>query len=58
MKINYDIFYVGDGNFLFKIRWLKGKFLHVNPVISREIIARMRHIVEEMVLIDFVKTEK
>lgn len=41
-----------------KIKLFEGKFLHANPVMSREIIARMRHTVEEMVLIDFAKIEK
>jgi len=55
MEVSYSILYIGDGNFLFKN---KGNFLHANPVMSREIIARMRHIVEEMLLIGFAKIEK
>lgn len=48
---------VADTNFLIRNEMIWRKFLHPNPVMSSEIIARMRLIVGEMALIDFSRRD-
>lgn len=48
---------VADWNFLLKNKMIWRNFLHPNPVMSREIIARKRPIVGEVASIDFSKRD-